>query len=238
MAAQQLKFRDTTEFAMPKLHHFALDPYSRRIRLSLAEKGEAVTLVDDRPWAPSQALLSQNPSGLLPVLVEEQGTAVCGVEALGEYLEERGDTKSLLPGNAVARAEIRRLVAWFDVKFYTEVSEPLLTEKVVKRFMQGATAPDMGRVRSALQNLKPHLDYLAWLAEERSWLAGEELTLADLAAAAHLSAIDYLGAINWSEVPVAKSWYQRIKSRPSFRVLLGDSVAAMPPFATYADLDF
>ncbi len=223
---------------MPKLHHFTLDPYSRRIRLSLAEKGETVTLVDERPWSPSQVLRAHNPSGLLPVLVEEQGTAICGVEALGEYLEERDDAKSLLPGNAVARAEIRRLVAWFDVKFYTEVSEPLLTEKVVKRFMQGSTAPDMARVRAALQNLKPHLDYLAWLVEERSWLAGEELTLADLAAAAHLSAIDYIGDIKWAEVPVAKSWYQRIKSRPSFRGLLGDTVAGKPPSASYADLDF
>ena len=96
----------------------------------------------------------------------------------------------------------------------------------------------MSRVRNALQRLKPHLDYVAWLAEERSFLAGEELSLADLAAVAHLSAIDYLGDINWAENPVAKSWYQRMKSRPSFRALLSDTLPAMPPSAHYADLDF
>jgi glutathione S-transferase len=224
---------------MPRLYQFTLDPYSRRTRLQLSEKGEACQLVDERPWAPSSNLLDLNPSGLVPVLVEDSGLAICGSEALSEYLEEAHPTqKSLLPGNAYQRAEIRRLVAWFDVKFYTEVSEPLLTEKVVKRFMPTASAPDMGRVRLALQRLKPHLDYVAWLAEERSWLAGEDLSLADLAAAAHISAIDYLGDINWAENPVAKSWYQRIKSRPSFRVLLSDSVPAMPASATYADLDF
>ena len=224
---------------MPRLHHFTLDPYSRRIRLSLAEKGIAVPLVEERPWAPSQQVVEQNPSGLLPVLVEDSGAAVCGVEALGEYLEEReGLGPSLLPGNTLQRAEIRRLVAWFDVKFYTEVSEPLLTEKVVKRFMPTPSAPDMGRVRSALQRLRPHLEYIAWLAEERSWLGGEELSLADLAAAAHLSAIDYLGDINWNENLVAKSWYQRLKSRPSFRAILSDAIPAMPPAASYADLDF
>ena len=224
---------------MAKLYHFTLDPYSRRIRLALAEKGAVTALVEEKPWAPSQQLVDLNPSCLLPVLLEDSGTAICGVEALSEYLEERalGD-KPLLPGNAIQRAEIRRLVAWFDVKFYTEVTEPLLTEKVVKRFMRGPAAPEMARVRSALQRLKPHLDYVAWLAEERSFLAGDDLSMADLAAAAHLSAIDYLGDINWAENPVAKSWYQRIKSRPSFRALLSDTLPAMPPSAQYADLDF
>jgi glutathione S-transferase len=227
---------------MPKLYHFILDPFSRRIRLTFAERGIAVNLVDERPWGPSQALVDLNPSGHLPVLREDSGFAICGIEALGEYLEEtQGNVFPLLPGNVYDRAEIRRLVAWFDIKFYAEVSEPLLTEKVIRRFLpssEGGGAPDMNRVRMALAQLKPHLDYLSWLAEKRSWLAGDELTLADLAAAAHLSAIDYLGDINWADNPVAKSWYQRIKSRPSFRALLGDSVPAMPPASSYADLDF
>ncbi|MBG1232939.1 glutathione S-transferase family protein [Aestuariivirga litoralis] len=223
---------------MSKLYQFTLDPYCRRVRLALAEKGLTPQLADERPWAPSQQLLDLNPSGLLPVWADETGQAICGIEAVGEFLEERHPEKSLLPGNAWARAEARRIVAWFDVKFYTEVTEPLLTEKVVKRFMPGSAAPDMARVRLALQNLKPHLDYLALLAEERSWLAGDELSLADLAAAAHLSAIDYLGDINWRENQVARSWYERIKSRPAFRVLLSDTVAAMPPAPHYAELDF
>ena len=224
---------------MAKLFHFTLDPYSRRIRLALAEQNVVVTLVDEKPWALSQQLVDLNPSRFLPVLQEDSGVAICGVEALSEYLEERGlNAKSLLPGNALQRAEIRRLVAWFDVKFYTEVTEPLLTEKVMKRFMRTPSVPAMARVREALQRVKPHLDYVAWLAEERSWLGGEELSLADLAAAAHLSAIDYLGEINWADYPVAKSWYQRIKSRPSFRALLSDVLPALPPSAHYADLDF
>ena len=121
---------------MPKLLHFPLDPYSRRSRLSLAEYGVACAFSEERPWGPSQALFDYNPSGILPVLIEDTGLAVCGIEALSEYLEEtRGGTLSLLPGSALQRAEIRRLVAWFDVKFYTEVTEPLITEKVIRRFL-------------------------------------------------------------------------------------------------------
>jgi len=147
----------------------------------------------------------------------------------------------LLPGSALARAEIRRLVAWFDVKFYTDVTEPVLTEKVIRRFVAsstGSSSPNMGRVRQGLSVLKAHLDYIGALAEERSWLAGDHMSLADLAAAAHLSAIDYLGDVPWAEHPVAQMWYQRIKSRPSFRVLLSDTVPGMAPAAHYADLDF
>ena len=223
---------------MPKLHHFTLDPFSRRIRLALAEKGEGVDLIDEKPWAPSERLIDANPSGLTPVYTEQSGTSICGVEALSEFLEERSTSKKLLPAKLYDRAEARRLVAWFDVKFYAEVTEPLLTEKVVKRFSKVAAPPDMARVRMALQRLRPHLDYLAWLAEERAWLAGPELSLADLAAAAHLSVLDYLGDVNWDEQPVARAWYQRIKSRPSFRTLLADALPAMPPSAHYADLDF
>jgi glutathione S-transferase len=227
---------------MPRLHHFSLDPQCRRIRLALAEYGIAVSLVDERPWQPSQHVLDLNPAGLTPVFVEDSGIAIAGGEAVTEYLEEtRGRDKPLIPGNAVARAEVRRLVAWFDIKFYAEVTEPVLTEKVLRRFMAGSGArssPDTQRMRGGLQRLKPHLDYLAVLAEDRSWLAGDHLSLADLAAAAHISAIDYLGEIHWAEHSVAQTWYSRIKSRPAFRTLLGDVIPGVAPSAHYAELDF
>jgi glutathione S-transferase len=227
---------------MPKLHHFTLDPHGRRIRLSLAEYGVQPTLAEERPWMPSPHLATLNPSGLSPVYIEESGVAICGPEAITEYLEETlGQDKPLMPGSAIARAEIRRLVSWFDVKFYTEVTEPVLTEKVIRRFVaggNGSSSPQMARVRQGMQVLKLHLDYIAALSEERSWLGGDDLSLADLAAAAHISAIDYLGDVPWAEHPVAQSWYQRIKSRPSFRVLLNDTVPGMAPSAHYANLDF
>jgi glutathione S-transferase len=227
---------------MPKLHHFSLDPYGRRLRLALAEYGIDIQSVEERPWQPTGQVARLNPSGLGPVYVEDSGLAICGPEAITEYLEETlGSAKPLLPGSPIARAEIRRLVSWFDVKFYTEVTEPVLTEKVIRRFVaspSGSSAPSMGRVRTGLQLMKSHLDYIGALAEERSWLGGEDLSLADLAAAAHISAIDYLGDVPWAEHPVAQTWYQRIKSRPSFRVLLADTVPGVAPSSHYADLDF
>jgi glutathione S-transferase len=227
---------------MASLIHFALDPFSRRMRLALAEYGEACELIEEQPWAPTAELVALNPAGTLPVLLEAGGEAICGIEAIGEYLEEtRAGKLELLPGQSRERAEIRRLVGWFDTKFYAEVSEPLITEKLIRRFLphdQGGGGPDMGRVRQALQRLRGHLDYVGHLVDRRTWLAGEELSLADLAAAAHVSAVDYLTEIPWADYPAAKGWYQRIKSRPSFRPLLSDTVRGVTPPPGYGDLDF
>jgi glutathione S-transferase len=228
---------------MPKLLHFTLDPYARRMRLALAEYGRDVELLEERPWQPSETLISLNPSGLSPVYVEDDGGAVLGAEALTEYLEETlaDEAPSLLPGDVFDRAEIRRLVAWFDVKFYSEVTEPILTERIIRRFVAsggGSNSPDPARMRNAMANLRPHLDYVGFLSERHSWLAGPKLSLADLAAAAHLSALDYLGIVPWAGHPAAQTWYSRIKSRPSFRTLLSDQVKGTQPSAHYADLDF
>ncbi len=227
---------------MPKLLHFLLDPCSRRMRLALAEYGVEVQLVDEKPWAPSRQLLDLNPAGHVPVLIEDSGLAVAGGEALSEYLEETRSTSiHLIPGQPIERAEVRRLVAWFDTRFYAEVTEPILSEKVINRFTgsRGNTSgPVMARVRQAREFLKGHLEYIALLAEERSWLAGDELSMADLAAAAHISTIDYLGDVAWADHPVAQVWYSRVKSRPAFRTLLGDVIPGIPPSAHYADLDF
>ncbi|MFN0194384.1 MAG: glutathione S-transferase family protein [Aestuariivirga sp.] len=227
---------------MPLLLHYPLDPFSRRMRLALAEYGIAFELGEERPWAPTAALIACNPAATVPVYVEDGGAAVSGIEAMTEYLEEtRSERLKLIPGSAAQRAEVRRLAGWFDTKFYAEVSEPVITEKIIRRFMPretGGGAPDMTRVRYGISRLRDHLDYIGTLADHRSWLAGEDLSIADLAAAAHFSVIDYLGDIPWTEYPVVKAWYQRIKSRPSFRPLLADHVRGMSPPSHYTDLDF
>ncbi len=149
--------------------------------------------------------------------------------------------RRLLPGDPRRASEVRRLLDWFNGKFFTEVSNWLVTEKVYKRFMapeQGGGAPQMELVRAARANIRYHLRYIGYLVGQRNWLAGPELSYADLAAAAHLSAIDFLGDVPWSEDETAKHWYARVKSRPCFRPLLADRVPGMAPAAAYADLDF
>lgn len=212
----------------------------------MAELGYGFELVDERPWAWSDDLVAINPSGELPVLVPPQGDPVAGAYAVSEYLDEQGLAQisdagrgGLFPGTAVERAEVRRLVDWFLNKFDREVSRDLIDMKItsLQSPAQGA-APDTEMLRAVRHNLKYHMRYIDHLALNRDWLAGPRLSFADMAAAGHISILDYLGDIDWEQHPSAKSWYMRLKSRPSFRSLLGDRVPGLPPHRTYVDLDF
>lgn len=227
------------------LFHHPFCPQSRFVRLALGEHGLESRLVEEQAWERREAFLALNPAGNTPVLVTEDTPAIPGPDIAAEYLDEThgvalGEHR-LLPRTANERIEVRRLMAWFNIKFFEEASGPLVTERVYKRFMsvpQGGGAPSTDVLRAAKANVRYHLAYIGWLARTRNFLAGDRITYADLAAAAHLSAIDYLGDVPWNEDDAAKAWYVRIKSRPSFRPLLNEWLAGFPASAHYADLDF
>ena len=205
---------------MATLLHFPLDPFSRRVRLSLAEYGVAFEPVEERPWTPSETLFNLNPAGIVPVFVEDGGAAVSGIEAITEYLEEtRAGKTKLIPGQAGARAEVRRLTGWFDTKFYAEVSEPIITEKIIRRFMTretGGGAPDMARVRYGFRGSGTIVDYMERLpSTARGWR--RDFPSPTFRRRRISVSYDYLGDIPWSDFQWPKLWYQRIKSRPSFR---------------------
>lgn len=222
---------------MRTLLHLPLSPFARKVRLALAEKRLPFELRIERVWDRREEFLAVNPAGTVPVLQESNGLWIADSYAICEYLDEAYPDMPLLGRTLGERAEVRRLVAWFDQKFHAEVTRNLVFEKQMKRLI-GRGNPDATAIRAGYANLKPHLEYIGWLAETRAWLAGPQLSLADLAAAAHLSALDYIGDVDWSISDAAKDWYARVKSRPSFRPLLGDRVTGVVPPAHYDDLDF
>jgi glutathione S-transferase len=226
---------------MLTLFHHPFCPHSRFVRLALEEYGLAPRLVEERVWERRQDFLALNPAGATPVLVEEGMPPIPGAAIIAEYLDETLGQGRLLPRDPGGRVEVRRLMNWFHDKFFAEVSGPLVTERVYKRFIpsaEGGGSPDTETLRAARSNIKYHLAYIGWLVRTRNWLAGDSLTYADVAAAAHLSAADYLGDVPWHEDETAKTWYARTKSRPSFRTLLGETMAGLPPAPSYANLDF
>lgn len=224
------------------LHHFPLDPASRLVRLALSERRVPFDETVIRYWEPQPEFEGLNPSGLTPVLtVEADGASrlvLCESEAVLGWLEDAAETDSLIGREPVERAEARRLLQWFARKFAYEVDALILYEKMEKRLL-GLGPPDMQAMRAGREALKRHLAYLETLLQARDWLAGgERLSLADFAAAAHLSVLDYFGETPWSEFPAVKLWYMKLKSRPCFRPLLSDRQPGMPPAAHYDDLDF
>jgi glutathione S-transferase len=222
---------------MRVLYHLWLSAFSRTIRVVLKEKNLEFTMKAEKVWERRPEFLALNPAGEVPVLIEPEGAVIADVHAIGEYLDEVYREKILLGLNPVDRAEVRRLVAWFDVKMNHEVTENLVGEKILKRFL-GLGQPNSSAIRAGHLNLVHHLDYIGYLTERRRWLAGDNFSLADITAAAHLSTLDYLGDVPWDDHEPAKEWYARIKSRPSFRPLLADHIPGAAPPKHYADLDF
>lgn len=222
------------------LHHFPLDPASRQVRLALGEKRLAFDEVQLRYWERPKSLTALNPSGLIPVLVEAEGgreLVLCETRAILDHLEETVPEPSLLGREVAERAEARRLLQWFDRKFEYEASGYILHEKMEKRLL-GMGAPDLANLRQGRDGLRNHMFYIDKLLQEREWLAGRRLSLADFAAAAHLSVIDYFGDVTWGDFPAVKTWYMKLKSRPCFRPLLTDRWPGLAPAKHYDDLDF
>jgi glutathione S-transferase len=222
--------------AMNRLYHYPLSPFCRKVRLSLAEKRIEVELVEERYWEQDADFLRRNPAGKVPVLKLGNRT-MAESAAICEYIEEICPSPPLMPKDPDGRYEVRRLVNWFDDKFHEEVTRKLMGERVFKKVMGGGY-PDSANVKAGAKAIKFHLDYMAWLLEQRRWLAGNEMTLADFAAAAHLSCLDYISDVDWNRSDLVKDWYAKIKSRPAFRSILADQVPGFRPPPHYADLDF
>ena len=221
---------------MLRLYHVPLSPFCRKVRLVLAEKKMDVELIEERYWEKSTEFLRRNPAGKVPILRHE-GALLTESTPICEYIEELNPEPSLIPKDAKARYEMRRLVSWFDDKFHHEVTSNLLYERVNKK-VSGQGFPDSKNIKEGARKIKYHLDYMAWLLEHRRWLAGDTMTLADFAAAAHLSSLDYISDVDWNRSSVVKDWYAKIKSRPAFRNILSDQVSGFPPPRHYNDLDF
>lgn len=224
---------------MLKLYHWPLDPAARTVRLALGEKRLGVDLVESRPWAPHPDIDALAPGAIIPALVDKgpEGRVVAiGTQAILEHLEEAHPAPRLLPAGRQDRAEARRLWRWCEETFI-DVMDTLLRERVIQ-WIRRDREPDSTALRKGAHALRGRLTFLNALAEERSHMAGRALTLADLAIAAHLSSLDYFGDVDWAPVPELRAWYARMKSRPSFRPLLGDRIESARPAKHYADLDF
>ena len=221
---------------MIRLYHVPLSPFCRKVRLSLAEKKLEVELVEERYWERDPDFIRRNPAGKVPVL-KMDGHTLAESSAICEYIEERFPSPPLLPKDPGGRHEVRRLVGWFDDKFHREVTANLLYERVNKKITKEGY-PDSSNVKTGARAIKVHLGYMGELLDQRRWLAGSDLSLADYSAAARHSALDYISDVDWNQFDAVRDWYARIKSRPAFRGLLADTVPGFPPPEHYADLDF
>ncbi len=154
---------------MRVLYHLWLSPFSRKVRIALGEKRIDFEMKAENVWRRREEFLAINPMGEVPVLVEPDGTALSGSQVICEFLDDVHPEPTLIGKHPMHRAETRRLVDWFDRKFNVEVTEKLVGEKFMKRFL-ALGEPDSAQVRAGHQNMHTHLDYISYLVERRKWL--------------------------------------------------------------------
>lgn len=221
---------------MLRLYHVPLCPYCRKVRLALREKALSFEMVEIKPWERKDELLALNPASEAPVLVDDD-LVICDSQAIADYLEEAYPQSTLYGPSLEQRAETRRLAAWFDSKFNREVTDNLWREKLLKRWKHSGW-PSSENLRKGTEAIRFHLAYVDWLYQGRKWLAGDQMTMADLTAAAHFSVLDYMGDVPWKEAPGARDWYAKMKSRPAMRAILMERVIGITPPPHYDNPDF
>ena len=209
-----------------ELIHHPDCPHSRLIRLALHEYHFSVDLVPERVWERRSEFLVLNPAGTVPVLLVDGQPPIPDVATIAEYLVEMlgNDIRAtrLFPRDPIERIEVRRQMSWFNDKFFAEVTQPL-TEERYRRQMPitagGDASPNYPAIRKAREAVRDHLEYIDSCVRQDGWLAGDRISYADLAAAAHLSVVGEIGDATWLQMPSAWTWYGRLRSRPSFRAL-------------------
>ncbi|MEM7660769.1 MAG: glutathione S-transferase family protein [Pseudomonadota bacterium] len=224
---------------MRRLYHTQMDPKARFVRLALAEKHLAFQLVDVPVGTSHQDVkrLAPGASGVALIhRAHEANYVAVGSHAIFEYLEEANEGAALLPRMAETRAEARRIWRWCEDEFRLPV-DTLLAERITIALQPNHT-PDSSALRTGAHALRGRLTFLNYLAETRPFMGGRTLTVADLSVAAHLSCFDYFGDVPWDLAPDLRDWYGRMKSRPSFRSLLQETIGGANPARHYADLEY
>ena len=187
-------------------------------------------------WKPQKDFLQLNPAGHLPVLINEENFPFIGANACVEYLMDLKSRPDLFVDDYREKAEINRLVHWFDVVFKKEVFDPIIYEKVFSRIVDNIT-PNSENIRAALNNLDFHIQYLNYLLNNKKYFIKDEITSLDFLAGANFSILDYLGFLNLNSYENIREWYFKIKSRPSFKTLLKDQIVGLNPHENYKNID-
>jgi glutathione S-transferase len=222
---------------MLEVYHYPLCPFSRKLRIVLKEKYIGFELFYEPVWERRKEFIKMNPAGETPVIVKDAALIIAGNYPLFEYIEETYKDNGLLGETPEEKLAIRRITEWFDVKFYNEVTRYILNEKIIKTFAKSGE-PNSQAIQAAKRNINYHLDYISHLKGENRYIAGDRPTLADFAAAAQLSVLDFVGDVPWHHNSNAKDWYSLVKSRPSFKPILLDKIPNFYPPAHYANPDF
>ncbi|MEH2449737.1 MAG: glutathione S-transferase family protein [Nostoc sp.] len=195
---------------MLKLYHTPFSPNSRRVWITLLEKGLEFELVDIKlngeQFKPE--FLAINPFHHIPVLVDD-GFNIVESLAILDYLEAKYPTPAMLPKDAKDLA-IARMVQLVTVNELLPAATTFLPQFL------SLPGGDPEKIEKAQQKIATVLKFFENLLDDRPYFGSENLTLAEVVAGTVVTVLPSVG-ISLSEYPKLSAWHDRLVTRPSWQ---------------------
>lgn len=201
------------------IHGSALSPFTRKVVLSAMEKGIAFESRDLNPYSPPDDFKSMNPLKRVPIVQDGEFTladssAICG------YLEAKySATQALFPTEPMAYGHALWIEEYADTALFTDISEGVFRPIFINQFL--GKPVDHATVESALSKAIPiRLHYLENQLEDRTWFAGDRLTVADLSVYSQMVNLLHAGHLPSSDsYPRLMAHFKQIQARPTAEIL-------------------
>lgn len=194
---------------MVTLYHAPISPNSRRVWITLLEKGLEFELVEMKLDGDqlNPDFLGISPFHHIPVLVDD-GFNVVESLAILDYLEAKYPTPAMLPQDAKDLA-IARMVQMVTVNELLPAAMPLFP------LMLGLPVADKNKIEQAQEKGSTVLNFFENLLDDRPYFASQNITLAEVVAG---TLIPWLprGGISLSDYPKLSAWCDRLMAHPSW----------------------
>ena len=193
---------------MLELHQFRHSAFCEKVRLVLAAKGLAYSVVEVTPGVGQLELYRLSGQRQVPVLVDG-AEVIADSSAIAHYLERQSPQPALLPADPARCAQVLLLEDWADTALAAGVRLALVQAAAADPVLRGGLLPDatpaplrslvgalpsgvlsgLGQVidHGGLEQLRANLEQLSVLVQQQPYLVGDQLSLADLAVVAQLS---------------------------------------------------
>ena len=148
--------------------------------------------------------LQRNPFGQVPVL-DDDGLIIRDSQAILVYLAKRYGGEQWWPDDAYRSAQI---AAWLS----TAANEIFHGPAMLRVHHKFGRAIDTEKARQTAEKV---LDIIDRHLESRDWLAGDTVSIADIAAYPYL-ALAPEGGIDIGAYPNIVTWFQRIRALPGY----------------------
>jgi glutathione S-transferase len=201
---------------MYTLYGFGLSNYYNLVKLALLEKSLPFQEITVFP-PPKPDFLQKSPMGKIPCLEVAAGRYLTETQVILDYLEETHPEPALYPEDPFARAKVRELMRVMEL--YLE----LPARRLYPAAFFGGSVSEEARVeaRAVLEKARHALQEMAHF---ETYLTGEALTWADLAAAVHLPVVSLATRRIYGEnllaaIPGLADYLERLRARPSVQML-------------------